>query len=59
MATKGLKVIIIGPHSSTILDKSQFVYYKEAVSSLHDITLVLYLGKEAVRDSRVQKIKLS
>jgi hypothetical protein len=47
------------PAFQSILDKSQFVYYKEAVSSLHDITLVLYLGKEAVRDSRVQKIKLS
>jgi hypothetical protein len=36
---KGLKVTIICPHSSAMLDKSQFVDYKQAISSLHDITL--------------------
>ena len=36
---KGLKVTIICPHSSAMLDKSQFVHYKQAISSLHDITL--------------------
>ena len=34
---KGLKVTIICPHSSTMLDKSQFVHYKQAILSLHDI----------------------
>lgn len=36
---KGLKVTIICPHSSAMLDKSQFVHYKQAISSLHDTTL--------------------
>jgi hypothetical protein len=36
---KGLKVTIICPHSSAMLDKSQFVHYKQTISSLHDITL--------------------
>jgi hypothetical protein len=36
---KGLKVTIICPHSSPILDKNQFIHYKQTISSLHDITL--------------------
>jgi predicted house-cleaning noncanonical NTP pyrophosphatase (MazG superfamily) len=36
---KGLKVTIICPHPSPILDKNQFMHYKQTISSLHDITL--------------------
>jgi hypothetical protein len=36
---KGLKVTIICPHPSPILDKNQFIHYKQTISSLHDITL--------------------
>jgi hypothetical protein len=36
---KGLKVTIICPHSSPILNKNQFIHYKQTISSLHDITL--------------------
>jgi hypothetical protein len=36
---KGLKVTIICPHPSPILDKNQFIHYKQTLSSLHDITL--------------------
>jgi hypothetical protein len=36
---RGLKVTIICPHSSPILDKNQFIHYKQTISSLHDITL--------------------
>src|SRR5215210_776266 len=36
---KGLKVTIMCPHSSPILDKNQFIHYKQTISSLHDITL--------------------
>lgn len=36
---KGLKVTIICPHPSAMLDKSQFVHYKQTISSLHGITL--------------------
>jgi hypothetical protein len=36
---KGLKVTIICPHFSPILDKNQFIHYKQTISSLHDITL--------------------
>jgi hypothetical protein len=36
---KGLNVTIICPHSSPILDKNQFINYKQTISSLHDITL--------------------
>jgi hypothetical protein len=36
---KGLKVTIICPHSSPILDKKQFSHYRQTISSLHDITL--------------------
>jgi hypothetical protein len=36
---KGLKVTIICPHPSPILDKNQFMNYKQTISSLHDITL--------------------
>ena len=36
---KGLKITIICPHSSPILDKNQFIHYKQTISSLHDITL--------------------
>jgi hypothetical protein len=36
---KDLKVTLICPHPSPILDKSQFMDYKQAMSSLHDITL--------------------
>ena len=32
---KGLKVIIICPHLSSILDKSEFMHYRQAMSSLH------------------------
>jgi hypothetical protein len=34
---KGLKVTIICLHPSPILDKSQFMHYKQTISSLHDI----------------------
>jgi hypothetical protein len=37
---KGLKITIICPHSSAMLDKSQSVYYAQALSSLHDILLI-------------------
>jgi hypothetical protein len=36
---KGLKVTIICPHPSPMLDKNQFMHYKQTISSLHDITL--------------------
>lgn len=36
---KGLKVTIICPHPSPILDKDHFMHYKQTISSLHDITL--------------------
>jgi hypothetical protein len=36
---KGLKVTIICPHPSPILDKNQFIHYKQTISSLHNITL--------------------
>jgi hypothetical protein len=34
---KGLKVTIICPHSSAILDNGEFMHYKQAISSLHEI----------------------
>ena len=34
-----LKVTIICPHPNPILDKNQFIHYKQTISSLHDITL--------------------
>jgi hypothetical protein len=37
---KGLKVTIICPHPSPILDKSEYMHYKQAISSLHDIITV-------------------
>ena len=36
---KGLKVTVICPHLSPKLDKSEFMYYKQAISSLHDIVV--------------------
>jgi hypothetical protein len=36
---KGLKVTIICPHPSPILDKNQFMNYKQTILSLHDIIL--------------------
>ena len=36
---KGQKVTIICPHPSPILEKNQFIHYKQTISSLHDITL--------------------
>jgi hypothetical protein len=36
---KGLKVSMICLHPRPILDKNQFMHYKQAISSLHDITL--------------------
>jgi hypothetical protein len=36
---KGQKVTIICPHPSPILDKNQFMHYKQTISSLHNITL--------------------
>jgi len=36
---KSLKVTIICPHPSPILDKERFMHYKQTISSLHDITL--------------------
>jgi hypothetical protein len=35
----GLKVTVICPHLSPILDKSEFMYHKRAISSLHEITV--------------------
>jgi hypothetical protein len=37
---KGLKVTMICSHPSTIFDKSQFMHYKQAMSSLHDDIMV-------------------
>jgi hypothetical protein len=37
---KGLKVTMICLHPSPILNKNQFMDYKQAISSLHDITLM-------------------
>jgi hypothetical protein len=34
---KGLKVTVICPHLIPELDKSEFMHYKQAISSLHDI----------------------
>ena len=34
---KGLKVTIICPHSSAMLDNGEFMHYKQAISSLHEI----------------------
>jgi hypothetical protein len=34
---KGLKVTMICSHPSTVFDKSQFMHYKQAMSSLHNI----------------------
>ncbi|HEU0145029.1 MAG TPA: hypothetical protein VFQ47_09615, partial [Nitrososphaera sp.] len=36
---KGLKVSMICLHPSSILNKNQFMHYKQAISSLHHITL--------------------
>jgi hypothetical protein len=36
---KGLKVTVICPHLSPILDKSEFMHHKHAISSLHEIVL--------------------
>jgi hypothetical protein len=36
---KGLKVTIVCPHSSAMLDNGEFMHYKQAISSLHDIIL--------------------
>jgi hypothetical protein len=36
---KGLNVTIICPHPGPILDKNQFIHYKQTISSLHDITM--------------------
>ena len=36
---RSLKVTIICPHSSAILDKNQFMQHKQTISSLHDVTL--------------------
>ncbi|MDQ3888584.1 MAG: hypothetical protein M3251_04850 [Thermoproteota archaeon] len=36
---KGLKVSMICLHPRPISDKNQFMHYKQAISSLHDITL--------------------
>jgi hypothetical protein len=36
---KGLKVTVICPHLSPILDKSEFMHYKHAISSLHEIVV--------------------
>jgi hypothetical protein len=36
---KGLKVTIICPHLGSILDKDEFIHYKQALSSLHDIVV--------------------
>jgi hypothetical protein len=37
---KGLKVTMICSHPRTIFDKSQFMHYKQAMSSLHDDIMV-------------------
>ena len=34
---KGLKVTIICPHPTSILGKNEFMHYKQAISSLHNI----------------------
>jgi hypothetical protein len=34
---KGLKVTIICPHSSAMLDNGEFMHYKQSISSLHEI----------------------
>jgi hypothetical protein len=39
---KGLKVTIICPHLIPKLDKSEFMHYKQAISSLHDIVVDSY-----------------
>ena len=36
---KGLKVTVICPHLSPILDKSEFMHHKHAISSLHEIVV--------------------
>ena len=36
---KGLKVTVICPHLIPKLDKSEFMHYKKAISSLHDIVV--------------------
>jgi len=36
---KGLKVTMICSHPSTIFDKSEFMHYKQAISSLHHIVV--------------------
>ena len=36
---KGLKITTICLHPSPILNKNQFIDYKQAISSLHNITL--------------------
>ena len=36
---QGLKVTMICSHPSTIFDKNEFVHYKQAILSQHDITL--------------------
>jgi hypothetical protein len=36
---KGLKVTMICSHPSTVLDENEFMHYKQAMSSLHDIIL--------------------
>ncbi len=36
---KGLKVTVICPHLIPKLDKSEFMHYKQAISSLHDIVV--------------------
>jgi hypothetical protein len=39
---KGLKVTVICPHLIPKLDKSEFMHYKQAISSLHDIVVDSY-----------------
>jgi hypothetical protein len=36
---KGLKVTVICPHLIPKLDKTEFMHYKQAISSLHDIVV--------------------
>ena len=36
---KGLKVTVVCPHLIPKLDKSEFMHYKQAISSLHDIVV--------------------
>jgi hypothetical protein len=36
---KGLKVTVICPHFSPILDRGEFMHYKQAISSLHEIVV--------------------